>query len=250
MSRPVFVVGCQRSGTTLLRLMLDSHPNLSCGPETRFLQQFAALTGESWDRLGLYGFPPEYWHAKAAEFFDGFQTDYARARGKSRWVDKTPRYALSMDYISTLFPTCQFVHVVRDGRDVVVSHKDRWGWWSAVKAVEKWPRYIKAARASAASLPGDRYHEVRYEELVRDPESTMRTLLAFLGEEWDDAVLHHDEHPHDVGGQYAERSAARRGDSGDAVYRSRVGSHRRGLDPVLRLLTRVRAGRTLRAAGY
>src|SRR5205085_6800691 len=187
-NRPIFIVGCQRSGTTLLRLMLDSHPNVSCGPETRFLQDFAKLTSESWDRLSLYGFPKSYWLDKSAEFFDSFQTEYAKSRGKTRWADKTPRYALSLGYINELFPASQIVHVIRDGRDVGASHRDRWGYWSAVKAVEKWQRYIRAARRVGERMPGDRYAEVRYEELVRDPERDRSAALGCLGRRCADRV--------------------------------------------------------------
>jgi hypothetical protein len=251
-SRPIFVVGCQRSGTTLLRLMLDSHPNISCGPETRFLADFAKVTGDGWDRMGLYGFPKAYWYEKFAEFFDSFQTEYAKGRGKTRWADKTPRYALSLDFIDALFPDSQIVHVVRDGRDVVASHRDRWGYRSAVKAVEKWPRYIKAARSFGENLAPDRYIEIRYEALVGDTESELRRLLAFVDEPWDPAVLDHQNAPHDVAGRYRDFSAERRQSSGadDAVYSTRVGAHHRANDPLLRLLIRVRAGRTLKALGY
>jgi hypothetical protein len=252
--RPIFIVGCQRSGTTLLRLMLDSHPNISCGPETRFLQDFAKLTSDSWDRLSLYGFPKAYWLDKAAEFFDSFQAEYAKSRGKTRWADKTPRYALSLAYINDLFPTSQIVHVIRDGRDVVASHRDRWGYRSALKAVEKWPRYIKAARRVGDRLPDDRYIEVRYEKLVLDTETTLRTLLEHLGEPWDPAVLEHDKQQHDVAGRYEQFSRARRADAsanGDSpVYGNRVGAHRREVDPLLSLLIRARSGPTLRALGY
>jgi hypothetical protein len=249
---PIFIVGCQSSGTTPLRLMLDSHPNIACGPETRFLADFAHLTRESWDRLGLYGFPKEYWHAKVAELFDGFKTDYAHSHGKSRWADKTPRYALSLDYILELFPDCQIIHVIRDGRDVVASHRHRWGYLSALKAVEKWSRYIRTARAVGQGLPPGHYHEVRYEGLVNDTETTMRELLQFLGEEWDPAVLEHDKQRHDIPANYGAFSLARRQAAKEqtAVYRSRVGSHRREMDPLLRLLFHLRSGGTLRQLGY
>jgi len=250
--RPIFIVGCQRSGTTLLRLMLDAHPNISCGPETRFLQDFAKLTSDGWDRLSLYGFPKSYWLDKAAEFFDSFQTEYAKGRGKTRWADKTPRYALSLAYINDLFPNCQIVHVIRDGRDVVASHRDRWGYRSAVKAVEKWPRYVRAARRVGERLPEDRYVEVRYEDLVLDTQPTLRGLLEFLGEPWDDAVLEYDKAPHDVAGRYQQFADGRRSASGSggAVYRTRVGAHRREIDPLLRFLIWLRSGSTLRALGY
>lgn len=252
MAPPIFIVGCQRSGTTLLRLMLDSHPGISCGPETRFLEDLAKITTENWQRLSHFGFTKQYWLQSIAGFFDGVQSEYARRRGKARWADKTPRYALSLDFIDQLFPTCQVVHVVRDGRDVVVSHRHRFGYVPAVKAAEKWPRYIAAARTSGARLGPKRYHEVRYEELVADPEATMRRLLAFLGEPWDEAVLHHEEHGHDVADKYAAFAGSRRREGNDAgsVYRSRVGAHRRELGVLLRLIVRVRAGARLRELGY
>jgi sulfotransferase family protein len=249
---PIFIVGCQRSGTTLVRLMLDSHPNISCGPETRFLEDLARLTERNWSYLRNYGFPQEYWDRKFAELFDSFQRNYAQSRGKIRWADKTPRYALSLDYIMRLFPTCQIVHVVRDGRDVVASHRDRWGYWSAIKAVEKWPRYIRAARAAGSSLPSDRYYEIRYEAVVRETEPALRRLLEFLNEPWDPAVLEHDEHPHDIAEHYAGFVATRRSaaDTGAPVYSSRVGAHSREIDPLLEILIRLRAGRTLAKLGY
>ncbi len=248
MNRPIFVVGCQRSGTTLLRLMLDSHPRISCGPETKFLFDFADLA----ERTRLYGLPDEYWNRKIADFFDSFQTDYARARGKVRWAAKTPRYALLLDFIDDLFPTCQIVHVIRDGRDVVASHRHRWGYASGLKAVVKWPRYIHTVRRFAETLPAQRYHEVRYEALVTDPEAVMRRLLDFLGEPWDSAVLEHDKAPHDVNEKYAAFTSSRReASTGEAlVYRSRVGGHKKEMGPLVRALFRFQGTRTLRELGY
>ncbi len=249
---PIFIVGCQRSGTTLVRLMLDSHGNISCGPETRFLADLAKVTTDNWQRLAHYGYPKQYWHQSMAQFFDGIQSEYAAGRGKTRWADKTPRYALSLDFIDELFPTCRVVHVVRDGRDVVASHRHRFGYVAAVKAAEKWPRYIKAARETGARLSPERYHELRYERLVEDPEATMRALLEFLGEPWDDAVLHHEDFPHDVADKYAGFAGSRRqeGTDSNAVYRSRVGAHRRELGIPLRLLVWLRARAGLRELGY
>jgi Sulfotransferase family len=250
---PIFVVGCHRSGTTLLRLLLDSHPNISCGPETGFLTDFARITRDPmWPHLRQYGFPKEYWHGKVAELFNSFQTDYARARGKLRWAEKTPNYALHLDYINELFPTCQVIHIIRDGRDVVASHLDRWGYVSAVKATRKWPLYIDRTRRAGARLPAHRYREVRYEDLVGDSEAVMRGLLDFLGEPWDEGVLQYDQKPHDVQPRYVAFSSGRRAATKEqqAVYGSRVGAHRQELNPPLRLLTQLVAGRTLRALDY
>jgi hypothetical protein len=248
---PIFIVGCQRSGTTLLRLMLDSHPDISCGPETRFLEGLSKVAEEASVRLSRYGFPEDYWDRKIAEFFDSFQREYAARRGRSRWADKTPRYALSLDYVNRLFPDCLVVHVIRDGRDVVVSHLGRWGYWSAVKAIHKWQRYVRTARRSGRSLPDHRYYELRYEDLVSDTEGTMRALLEFVGEPWDPQVLEYQSVPHDVGDLYQPLTSERRdSESDNAVYRSRVGAHKEELDPLLRVLFNLRSGRLLRELGY
>ncbi|MER5705357.1 sulfotransferase [Micromonospora sp. NPDC002296] len=249
---PIFLVGCQRSGTTMLRLVLDSHSRVSCGPETRFLTDMQRIVGRDWERLARFGFPREYWLGRIADFFGGIHADYARSRGKTRWADKTPLYALSIGFLAEVFPDAQFVHVIRDGRDVVVSHRKRFGYWSAVKCVIKWPRYIRVARSAGRLLPADRYHELRYEDTVGDPEKAMRSLFEFLGEPWEAGVLDYGGKQHDVAGKYTaeadRRRAAARTDA--AIYGSRVGTYRRELDPFLRVLVRVFSGATLRELGY
>lgn len=249
---PIFIVGCQRSGTTLLRLMLDSHPNISCGPESGFLENLVRITDSDWQRLSQFGYPKQYWYNAMARFFDGIQRDYATSRGKGRWADKTPKYALYVDFLDRLFPRSYVIHVIRDPRDVVASHRHRWGWRSALKAAAKWPRYVSAARESGGRLSSGRYLEVRYEDMVADPEGVMRRVLALVGEPWDDAVLHHDRAGHDVPDKYKEFSARRRAEAGDgsAVYRNRVGAGAKELDPLLRLVVWARDGRLRRKLGY
>jgi len=230
--------------------MLDSHSRISCGPESGLLANLPELTKRNAGYLRNYPLPENYLDRKFAELFDSFKSEYARSKGKVRWADKTPKYALSLDYIARLFPTCQIVHVVRDGRDVVASHRDRWGYWSALKAVEKWPRYIRAVRGAGAKLSPDRYCEIRYENVVGDTEGTLRAMLEWLGEPWDPAVLEHDKKPHDIAEHYAGFVAKRRAGAGSAIYRNRVGTHKRELDPLLRLLFSLRARATLTELGY
>jgi Sulfotransferase family len=121
-----------------------------------------------------------------------------------------------------------------------------------VKAIKKWPLYVQTVQAAGTRLPAGRYVEVRYEDLVTDTEATLRKLLDFLGEPWDDALLRYDEQPHDVQPRYLAFSSSRRAAANDpaAVYRSRVGAYQRELNPLLRLLFRLVAGRTLRELGY
>ncbi|GIJ44187.1 hypothetical protein Val02_10730 [Virgisporangium aliadipatigenens] len=249
---PIFLVGCHRSGTTLLRLVLDSHSRISCGPETRFLPDLQRLVGRDWERLSRFGFPREDWLGRIRAFFGGIHQDYAQGRGKARWADKTPLYTMSLPFVLEVFPDAQIVHLIRDGRDVVVSHRLRFGYRSAVKATVKWGRYIRTARAFGATLPAGRYHEVRYEEAVAEPEKTMRALFEFLGEAWEPAVLSYVDRPHDVADKYTDEATRRRADAGtdSPIYASRVGTHKRGLDPLLRCLMWTFGRGTLRELGY
>ncbi len=250
---PIFIVGCQRSGTTLVRLILDSHPNISCGPETRFLRSFEHLTDDAgdWPRLALYGFDKDYWHRKVAELFSTTMQDYAERRGKGRWADKTPLYALHLDYLDVLFPDALVLHVVRDPFDVVASHRSRWGWWSGLKAVEKWGRYVRSARTAGRRLGPARYRELRYDRLITDPEAELRGVTEWLGEPWDPALLDHESSPHDVFGGYREFSSARRRSAGTkrGIY-NRLGSGQRELDPVLKLAVALRTRSLRHELGY
>jgi hypothetical protein len=249
---PIFLVGCHRSGTTLLRLVLDSHSRISCGPETRFLPDLQRLVHRDWERLSRFGFPREDWLRRIRDFFGGVHADYAAGRGKARWADKTPLYTMALPFVLEVFPDAQVVHLIRDGRDVVVSHRLRFGYRAAVRCTVKWGRYVRTARAFGDTMPAGRYHEVRYEEAVAEPEKTMRALLEFLGEEWEPGVLEYVARPHDVADKYTVEADRRRADAGtgDAIYASRVGTHRRGLDPLLRCLMWTFGRRTLRELGY
>jgi hypothetical protein len=249
---PIFIVGVQRSGTTVLRLMLDSHSRISCGPETLFLSDMERIVTRDWKRLSRFGFEQEVWLERIATFFGGIHHDYATSRGKQRWADKSPEYAKHMHFIAQLFPHAQFVHVIRDARDVAVSHRKRFGYLSCLKSAFKWPRYIAAARASGASLGSSRYFEVRYEQLVEEAEPTVRKLLAYLGEEWEPQLLQFDKKQHDVGEGYQKQMTARQSaaQTSEAVYRSRIGSFHRELDPLMRILIWLTSRSTLKELGY
>src|SRR6185369_10132715 len=72
---PIFVIGAPRSGTTLLRLILDSHPRISCGEETHFLRDLGAIVGRHWDLVSTYGFDRDWWLRRIAAFYEDFQAD-------------------------------------------------------------------------------------------------------------------------------------------------------------------------------
>ena len=252
--RPIFIVGCPRSGTTLLRLILDSHPNISCGPESHFLTDLEAIVGRYWHRMKPFGFEKSYWHEKIRDFFDSFQLEHAAARGKTRWADKTPKYSTKLEFINDIFPESQVVHVIRDGYDVVASHRDRWGYKSAFEcAARTWKDYIVAAREGGRTLPPSRYKELRYEKLVAAPEAVIRELLEFLGEPWVDSILEYQKFEHNMAGdKHQHLTEKRRQASGESstIYQGRVGAGKRELDPLLRLVLQRRAGDLMKELGY
>jgi hypothetical protein len=211
----VFVVGCGRSGTTLLRLMLDAHPDLAIPPESHFLSRF----GHALDR---YAVPGGGVHAELlandvlrtktfrawevpdedvltrvrslrspsfADVVDAVYTAYAEPRGASRWGDKTPRYVLDIPLFDRLFPGSRFVHIIRDGRDVAMSLRSvRFGPNDPMGAAGFWERRVRAGMRDGGAL-GGRYHEVRYEALVADPERELRAICAAIDLPWDPAML-------------------------------------------------------------
>jgi hypothetical protein len=273
--RPVFVIGCPRSGTTLLTLMLSSHSRLAIPPETRFLlpvfrrrRSFGDLTetpnrrrlartvvrrkGTKFGHLGLdadrvkkavVDGAPTLGSALAAPY-----RIYAADRGKSRWGDKRPGYFRNVRVIRALFPDAQVVHLVRDPRDCVGSLK-RMSWWKhgTVGAVATWVHAVDLAQAARRRLPPDAFHELRYEDLVAAPRAELRRLCSFLGEEFEEAMLE----PQREAARLPERQ---RGDwhreTQNQVGTQRVGTYAGVLTPdEVALVERV-AGSRMRRLGY
>jgi len=250
---PIFVIGSPRSGTTLLRLILDSHPRISCGEETHFLRELEAIVGRDWPLVATYGLSREWWLERLRALYDAFQEAVLAGSGKSRWAEKDPTYTLHLRFIDELFPGALYVHMLRDGHDVVASFRDRWGYTSAARAARtEWARYVTAAEAFGAGLPATRFLELRYEDLVADPEAEAGRLFTFLGETWDPCVLDFDPAEHRATDRYRAFTASRREAGGDdrTIYRSRVGAGGASLDPFLRTLLRRANGPLLRRLGY
>lgn len=209
-SEPFFIVGCPRSGTTLLRLMVDGHSRLAVPPESHFIVALSTprrlrrvlrpatvddvlpyLSARDWDvshddvRAAVAQAAPRSYAALVATVF----STYAAARGKPRWGDKTPRYVDHLARLAELFPDARFIHLIRDGREVAASLAERrWGPQSAVLNAFVWRRAIHRGRGAARGL-GGRYMEVRYEDLVADAEAQLRRICDFLGEAYEPEML-------------------------------------------------------------
>jgi hypothetical protein len=194
-----FVVGCSRSGTTLLRAMLDAHPALAVPPESHFALAPSvralrrALRREPWFALWEID-APDLHGLDCADAVRALFAAYAAARGKPRYADKTPYYVSHLPRLAARFPEARFVHVVRDGRDVALSLLEvPWGPDTIEGAALYWRRRVLEGRA--AGLPPDRYRELRYEALVADPEGELRPLAAWLRLEYSGAMLAYPDRP-------------------------------------------------------
>jgi hypothetical protein len=190
-----------------MRVMLNRHPRIACGPEGKLLKRtsfraFHLHLEETWIPTNLHKYDfgvPELDRAMAT-FIDNFFARYQLRQGKQRWAEKTPGNIDHIDYLFRLFPHAQFIHMIRDPRDVYCSvvekrrNDPKFDDQTAEQTARRWVDSV----TRGAAWRGDRAHylEVRYEELVHEPVATMREVLQFLGEPWDDGVFNpeHDAH--------------------------------------------------------
>lgn len=221
----VFIVGKGRSGTTLVRAMLTSHSRMAIPPETHFIVPLAddsRVIGASGDvdvnalmkRLtNNPGFrrmeldaeevgeslakidPRNYAQAIRAIF-----ALYARKASKDRYGDKSPGQVLHIERLAAMFPESVFIHVVRDGRNVLLSNLETsFGPSDVVQGAVVWKRLVRDGRRAGRRLGEGRYCEVRYEDLVSDPEAEMRRLSAFSGLDFDASMLRYFENAEGLG---------------------------------------------------
>lgn len=256
-SRPPIVVGgCYRSGTSLLRRMLDAHPAIHCGPEVKFLRDFhgyyltddlaharffqtaRTLGVDDRELLRIFGRAFVELHELAA-----------RKRGKRRWADKNPENVRYMeDWEEVLGGRLVFVHVVRDPLDVLTSlveaRFDR-----AVPAafegkVEVCREFLEAGLAYAEAHPG-RSVTVRYEELVERPETVLRELCQRIDEPFDERMIGAFNSPERQEGIEDPKVKTQ-----DTVHAGSVGRWRRELAPDDVRLAIGRLAHVAKRAGY
>jgi len=186
------VVGAAGSGTTLMRLILDSHENIAIAQETGFARALLAnewvpfwqFGGEWYDRVGLSRDDLE---KRLADFYGGIFADFAAQRGASRWGDKTPFHLWHLELLTRVFPDAVVVATVRHPGAVAHSTRRRMGHaWQA--SVRYWLRDTTELLIQGAAL-GDRFALCRYEDLVNRPEPLLRELVGWLGEPWSDRLL-------------------------------------------------------------
>jgi len=191
-----------RSGSTMLRLILDSHPNIAIGPETGFMGAVLATKripnwrfGDQWyARLGWT--EPEI-DALLRSFYGNLFARHAAQQGKQRWGDKTPFHTAHMATMAQVFPDAVFVGIVRHPGAVAASLRDSFN-YGFDEALSYWAATNLDMLRSASAL-GSRFVLCRYEDLVGHSEPVLRELVDWLGEPWSPDVLEHHRVQRDKG---------------------------------------------------
>lgn len=208
---PLLILGVRRSGTTLLRVMLDRHSQLAVPDESYFVPQLADRhlrrvdPDDFVDDLRRLNTLAE-WDVPLDEVHDRLRPDvpigtaiatvyavYAERHGKARWGDKTPMYMQNLRLLERLFPDALFVHLIRDGRDAALSFLEMprglvTATWMHPRTpadfASQWRTEVAAARRLGRRV-GARYLEVRYEELVADVSDVLRRICEFAALEYE-----------------------------------------------------------------
>lgn len=225
---PLFIVGNPRSGTTLLRLMLTSHSRLVIAPESGFITWWFNKYG-NWtidsnsSRIDQYledlqsSRRFEFWNLKSVElkkyilsvrpqnYSELIQAVYRRYnqtidKGDAIWGDKNNHYLNHIDRLNSLFPNAKFLHIVRDGRDVATSYQKLEAIKDKVRLApnlpsqiediaHNWNNNVTKINNSFRTLGNDKRYTIKYEELVCDPETTLKCICEYLHLEFEINML-------------------------------------------------------------
>ena len=233
MTNPVvFIVGCPRSGTTLLRNIISAHPRILITPEAHWIplwyEKRKGLTPEGLvtqalisellahptfalfhlGKAEVMGLTSNCEPMSYASFLTAIFDLYGRMRGKDLVGNKTPDLVRKIDTLHSLWPKARFIHLIRDGRDVAlsfmnwprVSHKKpgtfkTWKDDPVSTAAFWWELNVQAGRDAGKSLGPDLYYEMRYESLVSDSKNECVRLCDFLDLPYDNSMLHYYREP-------------------------------------------------------
>ena len=212
-SPPIFIIGSQRSGTTFLYRLIQKYLKIGFGRDNgnfvrlmKLLPYYGDLShAENLEKLlkGILAVPEfkkrfrgleininefmENLEARTyAEVLRRFYAEWADLKDASRWGGKTPDYSMHAPEVHQLFPDAKFLHIIRDGRDVALSLANLdWGAKNPVLAAKHWKERVQSAIAFGRNLKMNSYMEMRYENLVQNPEIEFERLIHFIEHEGD-----------------------------------------------------------------
>ena len=221
MSNPIFILGSARSGTSLLSRIIDSHPNIGVPFESQlyntfypWLKYYGDLSDIKNQCLLLKDIlltdPMQGWDPKpdldetlnnvTRTTFDGLVEAligaWAKKRNKKRWGEKTPWHVYYWREILNGFPDAKFIHIVRDGRDASMSWKAaRFGPKHIYPLAKKWRNYLDVVTEFEKEVSPSALYELRYEDLLDNPEGIAREICTFVGEEYSEEMLNFYKNP-------------------------------------------------------
>ncbi len=227
-SDPFFIVGAQRSGTTLLRLILNSHSEIAIPEEGTFWMPLlenryarGMLRGtflekvvrylENNPQLELWATDfQEVWSdlkkrqsITLRELMEALYGFYARKEKKSIWGDKTPSFFRKIEVLKSIFPEARFIHIVRDGRDVFESWRTMDPAMNNPAAIAlDWSFKVRCIQSSFARLEGGATYLLRYEDLISRPEECVRDVCSFLGVDFQAQMLQFFQNSHTYIGRH------------------------------------------------
>ena len=220
LARPIFVVSAPRSGSTLLRLIIDAHPKLAVPPPCWLFDlvfpylfsygdlsdqgNFRALVEDVLETPTIKNWPIDFEVDELVQsipehtfgaLFDLLHRRYAEGQGKVRWGEKSPRDCFWIDEIHETYPDAQFIHIVRDGRDqaIDIAETPHLMPFNIYAGAHMWKLFVSAVLDSATRLDKESYYEIQYEKMCAEPEQEIRRLCGFLKEDFDDCMLRHHE---------------------------------------------------------
>eukprot|EP00096_Caligus_rogercresseyi_P008158 TRINITY_DN2655_c0_g3_i1.p1 TRINITY_DN2655_c0_g3~~TRINITY_DN2655_c0_g3_i1.p1 ORF type:complete len:363 (+),score=125.86 TRINITY_DN2655_c0_g3_i1:582-1670(+) len=216
----IFIGGVPRSGTTLMRAMLDAHPSVRCGEETRVVPRILQMRSH-WmksqkesTRLEEAGLGGDVLDSAISSFI--LEVVARHGEPSERLCNKDPFTLRSGVYIRSLFPNSKFLFMVRDGRATVHSIITRqvtitgFDLKSYRQSLQKWNSAISAMNTQCEELGRESCMIVKYEELVLHPRKMMERISSFLDLNWVEDVLHHEKQinkPHGISLSKVERSS-------------------------------------------
>jgi len=192
---PIFVVGTQRSGTTLLCRMLSAHHNLFVMNEMDGIDK----------KISLDKTPKEVLDSMNAQFLRKYGMNieaFLAKNGKTRWGLKDPALTYCLNNLKNYFPESKIIFIIRDGRAVANSYlKIGWGVANIYGAGERWKNEIELQQRYWEGHPENSY-TLRYEDLLADPAKELAKLCVFIGETFDESMVTYYQEP----GYIKERS--------------------------------------------